>query len=176
MKTNLNAHRSRICPPHLTYNAFSLAARGRTSGFLSLTPPAKNSICFCSVKQKRALLKSNPPRDNWTEGDEINRLHIWGAQNSPNANRQTFISEPSHALKNFEQTASFDRDRTEQINKNTLSSYPFFQSKPTLYSHNRRSTVRGRQSESRKKIFEPRITSDRFVLTGIGSGAVDSES
>src|ERR1043166_2563111 len=25
----------------------------------------------CPVKQTRALLKSNPPRDNWIEGDEI---------------------------------------------------------------------------------------------------------
>ena len=129
MKTGLDVHRSKICTLHLSYSAFSLAARGRPTGFLPLTAVAKNSICLCPVKQKRALLKSNPPRDNWTEGDEINRLHIWGAKNSPNANLETFISEPSHALKNFEQISTSKSSRTQQTNKNTLAGCPFFRSK-----------------------------------------------
>src|SRR5687768_7783917 len=33
--------------------------------------PTRQLESFCPVKQKRALLKSNPPRDNWIEGDEI---------------------------------------------------------------------------------------------------------
>src|SRR5919109_4164727 len=45
------------------------------------------------VKQKRALLESNPPRDNWIDGDEIKNV-------SPNEKPETFISEPEHALKN----------------------------------------------------------------------------
>jgi hypothetical protein len=132
MKTGLDAHHRKICALHLSHSAFSLAARGRTTGFLSLTAVAKNSVWFCPVKQKRALLKSNPPRDNWIEGDEINRLHIWGAQHSPNANRETFISEPSHALKNFEPTEASECSSTQQTNKNTLSGCPFFRSKPSL--------------------------------------------
>src|SRR5215469_2388432 len=107
-------------------------SRGGTTRLLSLTAVPKNPICLCPVKQKRALLKSNPPRDNWIEGDEINRLYIWGAKNSPNANPETFISEPSHALKNFEHTIGPDLDTTKQIDKNTLSRCPFFRSKPTL--------------------------------------------
>jgi len=130
MKTGLDTHRRKLCPPHLTYSAFSLTARGWTTRFLSLTAVAKNSICLCPVKQKRALLKSNPPRDNWIEGDEINRLHIWGAQHSPNANRETFISEPSHALKNFERISTSKSTRSQQTNENTLSGRPFFRSKP----------------------------------------------
>ena len=81
------------------------------------------------MKQKRALLKSISPRDNWTEGDEIIRLHIWGAKNSPNLNLETFISEPSHALENLEYPARSESNSTEQTNKNTLSGYPFFRGK-----------------------------------------------
>src|SRR6266487_1762026 len=129
MKTALLADHRKTWPPHLTYSAFCLAARLRTTGFLKLTTVTKNSHSFCPVKRKRALLKSNPPRDNWIEGDEINRLHIWGANNSPNANLQTFISEPSHALKTSIRPRGSDLDKTEQINKNTFSKCPFFRSK-----------------------------------------------
>ena len=52
------------------------------------------------VKQKRALLESNPPRDNWIEGDEIKNVSPFGeAKTSPNGNWETLISEPEHALK-----------------------------------------------------------------------------
>src|SRR5436853_495397 len=52
------------------------------------------------VKQKRALLESNPPRDNWIERRRNKkRLRIWGGQNLPKWNKETFISEPEHALK-----------------------------------------------------------------------------
>jgi hypothetical protein len=48
------------------------------------------------VKQKRALLESNPPRDNWIEGDEIKTVSTFGeAKTSPNCKPETFISEPS---------------------------------------------------------------------------------
>src|SRR5436190_13568700 len=52
------------------------------------------------VKQKRALLESNPPRDNWIERRRNKkRLRIWGGQNLPKWNKEIFISEPEHALK-----------------------------------------------------------------------------
>jgi hypothetical protein len=52
------------------------------------------------VKQKRALLESNPPRDNWIERRRNKkRLRIWGGPNLPKWKKETFISEPEHALK-----------------------------------------------------------------------------
>src|SRR5207253_5718728 len=52
------------------------------------------------VKQKRALLESNPPRDNWIERRRNKkRLRIWGGQNLPKWKKEAFISEPEHALK-----------------------------------------------------------------------------
>ena len=139
MKTALDAHRRKICALHLTYSAFSLVPRGRTTGFLPLTAVAKNSIWFCPVKQKRALLKSNPPRDNWIEGDEIKNVSAFGeAQTSPKVSLETFISEPEHALQNSSETVSKSsksfRDGQHQqktLRKNYASSYPFFRSKPT---------------------------------------------
>ena len=77
------------------------------------------------VKQTRALLESNPPRDNWIDGDEIKSVSTFGEANtSPNEPGQTFISEPEHALKNSSKTPS-----TETV-KNYLSGYPFFRGKP----------------------------------------------
>src|SRR5438477_261620 len=52
------------------------------------------------VKQKRALLESNPPRDNWIERRRNKkRLRIRGGQNLPKWKKEAFISEPEHALK-----------------------------------------------------------------------------
>ena len=133
MKASDPTELKKIQPPHLSYSAFCLAPRLRTTCFLKLTSSAKSSNCFCPVKQKRALLKSNSPRDNWTEGDEIIRLHIWGAKNSPNLNLETFISEPSHALENLEYPARSESNSTEQTNKNTLSRCPFFRGKRMIH-------------------------------------------
>ena len=86
------------------------------------------------VKQTRALLESNPPRDNWIDGDEIKSVSTFGEANtSPNEKRETFISEPEHALKNSSETISkyFRDGQTKAIRKNYLSWYPFFRSKPT---------------------------------------------
>ncbi len=53
------------------------------------------------MKQRRALLESNPPRDNWIDGDEIENVSAFGeAKTSPNGSGQTSISEPEHASKN----------------------------------------------------------------------------
>jgi len=86
---------------------------------------------FRLVKQKRALLKSNPPRDNRNEGDEIKTVSNFGEANaSPIYIVKTFISEPSYALKNLGEGASAPQSRTNR--KNTLNWCPFFRSKPTL--------------------------------------------
>lgn len=131
MKTTGQAHGRKNQPPHLAYRACCLPPRVRTASFFKLTTVIKNPNSLCPVKQTRALLKSNPPRDNWTEGDEINRLHIWGPKSSPNVNLQTFISEPSHALENFQRISRSEYTKTEQTNKNTLSWCPFFRGKRT---------------------------------------------
>ena len=89
------------------------------------------------VKQTRALLESNPPRDNWIDGDEIKSVSTFGEANtSPNEKWKTFISEPEYALKNSSKPnlKSF-RDGTDQqkpLEKNNLSRYPFFRSKRKL--------------------------------------------
>jgi hypothetical protein len=85
------------------------------------------------VKQTRALLESNPPRDNWIDGDEITNVSTFGEANtSPNENWEIFISEPEHALKNSSKTISkcFRDGQTKTIRKNYFSGYPFFRSKP----------------------------------------------
>jgi hypothetical protein len=54
------------------------------------------------VKQKRALLKSNPPRDNGMKRRNENVSTLWGGQKPPRKNfMETFIFEPPHALKNL---------------------------------------------------------------------------
>ena len=60
----------------------------------SLKPKRQPLHCSRPVKQTRALLKSNPPRDNWIEGDEIKiRLHLWGGQNLPKKQSPYFRAE-----------------------------------------------------------------------------------
>src|SRR5213594_938450 len=81
----------------------------------------------CPVKQRRALLKSNPPRDNWIEGDEIKSVSTLGEpKSSPRVNLETFISEPCHALKNLGAPGA---NRSKKLTKNSLSECPFFRSK-----------------------------------------------
>src|SRR5207247_9461960 len=83
----------------------------------------------CPVKQRRALLKSNPPRDNWIEGDEIKSVSTLGEpKSSPRVNLETFISEPCHALKNLGAPGA---NRSKKLTKNSLSECPFFRSKHT---------------------------------------------
>ena len=64
-----------------------------------LTTDQPLRIYFYSVKQKRALLKSNPPRDNWMRRRNKKRPASWGGQKPP----QTLIGDlyfrASHALK-----------------------------------------------------------------------------
>jgi hypothetical protein len=50
------------------------------------------------VKQRRALLESNPPRDNWIDGDEIENVSAFGEAKPPQMERgRLSISEPEHA-------------------------------------------------------------------------------
>jgi len=130
MKSSLDADRRKIWPPHLTYSAFCLAARVPLTGLLMLTAVPKNAHSFCPVKQKQALLKSNPPRDNWTEGDEIKTVSTFGELKTPPMPiwRPLFQS-PSHALKNLERIARRQSNTTVLTNKNTLSRCPFFRGK-----------------------------------------------
>src|SRR6516165_3068604 len=91
------------------------------------------------VKQRRALLQSNPPRDSWIERRRNKNVSAFGeAKTSPNENPETFISEPEHALQNSSKTISKSsktfRDGPQQqktLTRNYLSSYPFFRSKPS---------------------------------------------
>src|SRR5207244_9730997 len=48
-----------------------------------LTTTLAGAIWFCPVKQRRALLKSNPPRDNWMRRRNKNVSTFWGGQNLP---------------------------------------------------------------------------------------------
>jgi hypothetical protein len=45
------------------------------------------------VKQRRALLESNPPRDNWIDGDEIKNVSrsFGEANTSPNEQGQIYF-------------------------------------------------------------------------------------
>jgi hypothetical protein len=88
---------------------------------------------ICPVKQKRALLKSNPPRDSRTDGDEIKNVSTFGeAKTSPKPVWRMIISEPEHALKTWAAGARASRPvQPRQLLKNHLSNCPFFRSKPS---------------------------------------------
>ena len=66
---------------------------------LGLTPPRVRFDSCRPVKQRRALLESNPPRDSWIDGDEIENVGAFGeAETSPNGSSADSISEPEHAF------------------------------------------------------------------------------
>src|SRR5437899_288673 len=89
------------------------------------------------VKQRRALLESNSPRDSWIERQRNRTVSTFGeATTSPKANCETFISEPEHAFQNSSKTFSKSSKSflgwttsTKHRTENYLSSYPFFRSK-----------------------------------------------
>jgi hypothetical protein len=54
----------------------------------------------CPVKQRRALLESNSPRDNWIEGDEIEPSPHLGRTKPPQMKKETIYFRAEHALKN----------------------------------------------------------------------------
>ena len=72
------------------------------------------------AKHKRALLESNPPRDNWIEGDEIKTVSTFGeAKTSPNQKLETFYFRAEPCLKN---SPSDGRERLELTTKNQWQS------------------------------------------------------
>src|SRR5947207_10912013 len=105
----------------------------------------------CPVKQRRALLKSNPPRDNWIEGDEIKSVSTLGEpKSSPRVNLETFISEPCHALKNLGAPGA---NRSKKLTKNSLSECPFFRSKHSSKSETRSNEGMGECSKRVEVLF-----------------------
>ena len=65
---------------------------------LGLTTPMPRLDSYRPVKQRRALLESNPPRDNWIDGDEMENVSAFGeAKNLPKWKAADSISEPEHA-------------------------------------------------------------------------------
>src|SRR5579859_4627388 len=138
MKTGADSAHSKKRPPHLTYSAFCLAAKAGTTDFLQWISTAKGAHCLCPVKQKRALLESNLPRDSWIERRRNKTVSTSGeAKTSPKVISETSISEPEHAFQNSSNTVSKSSKSfrnghwlTKPLEKNHLSSYPFFRSKP----------------------------------------------
>src|SRR5689334_19407472 len=137
MKTNVHPDPTQNRPPQLTYSAFCLAPGDPRTRFWPLRAPVESTHCFCPGKQRRALLESNPPRDNWIERRRNKIVSTFGeATPSPKANWQTFISEPEHAFPKLIQTLleeleSLLRDgRHQQTDvKTSLNKSPFFRSK-----------------------------------------------
>jgi hypothetical protein len=138
MKTHVQTNRAKKRPPHLTYSAFCLATRDQSRDIWRLTAAAQNANSFCPVKRTRALLESNPPRDNWIQRRRNKNVSTFGEVNpSPKSHRETFISEPEHASQNssksFSKSSKSLRDGHHQqktLTKNHLNSYPFFRGKP----------------------------------------------
>jgi hypothetical protein len=88
--------------------------------------------CSRPAKQRRALLESNSPRDNWIEGDEIKNVSAFGeAQTSPNEKRDLFISSRACLKKLISNRPEFSQWTKElkTVTKNYVSWYPFFRSK-----------------------------------------------
>jgi hypothetical protein len=131
MKTHAQMNRAKKEPPHLTYSAFCLPAREQSSGFSRLTALAENANSLCPVKRKRALLESNPPRDNWSDGDEIKRVSTFGEANtSPNTRLGYFYFRAGACLKNsFQTVQSFHNGQINQkpLTKTALAGTRFFE-------------------------------------------------
>jgi hypothetical protein len=137
MRTCAQRNRAKKEPLHLTYSAFCLLARDRSRPLSELIATTKNPNSLCPVKRKRALLESNPPRDNWTDGDEIKRVSTFGEANtSPNENLGDLYFRARACLKKLiPNRPEFPRwtNQPKTINKNCLSRYPFFRSKRTTF-------------------------------------------
>jgi hypothetical protein len=107
MKSRPDSDQPKNRPQHLTYSAFALAARDRTTGFLKWIGAAKSAHSLCPAKRKRALLESTPPRDSWIERRRNKTVSTFGeAKTSPKATAETVISEPEYAFQNSSNTVS----------------------------------------------------------------------
>src|SRR5215471_2934880 len=132
MKTLRQTNPPQIRPPHLTYSAFCLTPRDPTTGFSRLTAVAKNPNFLCPVKQKRALLESTPPRDNWTEGDEIKPSPLFGEAASlpKKKSGDLYFRAESCLIKLFQHIILLCwKTQIQTARKDSLSRYPFFRSK-----------------------------------------------
>lgn len=97
--------RSNSITPKTTGMIDTNTSKTRTVASTELIKRAK--LC-CPVKQRQALLESNPPTDNWIERRRNKYVSTFGeAKTSPNAKKHTFISEPEHALKNSSQIQTY---------------------------------------------------------------------
>ena len=98
-----------------------------------LTQPRERLNSYRPAKQRRALLESNPPRDSWIERRRNKNVSTFGeAKTSPNAKRQTFISEPEHASKNSSEIVhhSDGQNKQKPLEKTTLARTRFFEASP----------------------------------------------
>ena len=97
-----------------------------------------NPMSICPVKQKRALLESNPPRDNWIEGDEIKSVSTFGEANpSPKALGETFYFRAEHALKTHRSGAQNAPDRQPTNHGKKCVSFlsqPAFHAEPVQFN------------------------------------------
>src|ERR1043165_586799 len=88
----------------------------------------------CPVKQTRALLKSNPPRDNWIEGDEIKTSPSLGRPKPPQDSiwRPLFQSLVMPQKNLGVGACAPGANQPKKLAKNSLSQCPFFRSKRTV--------------------------------------------
>jgi hypothetical protein len=96
------------------------------------------------VKQRRALLESNPPRDNWIERRRNKkRLRIRGDQNLPECNlAEPFYFEPEYASQNSSKSVSkssnafsnIDTTNNKKYKETPLVSTRFFEASAKTYS------------------------------------------
>ena len=97
-----------------------------------------NPMSIRPVKQKRALLESNPPRDNWIEGDEIKTVSTLGEANpSPKGLGETFYFRAEHALKTHRSRAQNAPDRQPKNHGKKCVSFlsqPAFHAEPVQES------------------------------------------
>src|ERR1043165_5903867 len=96
----------------------------------------------CPVKQTRALLKSNPPRDNWIEGDEKKTSPALGRPKPPQDSiwRPLFQSLVMPQKNLGVGACAPGANQPKKLAKNSLSQCPFFRSKRKTKGTNGRRT------------------------------------
>ena len=152
MKSHLTTDCSQNRAPHLAYNAFCLAGRDRTTPFserkkalsdllaAALTCPRQRSNSYRPVKQKRALLESNPPRDSWIERRRNKTVSTFGeAKTSPKARQpwRPLFQSPEHASQTHPKPVSKSsksfrggHQQPKTLGKTTLARTRFFEASP----------------------------------------------
>ena len=73
--------------------------------------------CFHPVKQKRALLKSNPPRDNWMRRRNKNVSRFWGGQKPPQKEQGRPLFQSLPCLENLDSNEVQTYTRNNKIPK-----------------------------------------------------------